>query len=80
MTLDIYTITVYCLVVDFYKEIINRYSLRRLRQRGFDPKLTDEEVITIELVGEFLGLEKDKDIFNYFLLLSTLASLLPSID
>jgi hypothetical protein len=68
MTLDIYIITVYCLVVDFYKEIMKRYSysLRRLRQRGFEPKLTDEEVITIELVGEFLGLEKDKDIFDYF--------------
>lgn len=71
MTLDIYIITVYCLVVDSYKEIINQYShslrrLRRLRQRGFDPKLTDEEVITMEIVGEFLGLEKDKDLFDYF--------------
>lgn len=66
MTLDIYITTVYCLVVDFYKEIINQYSLGRLRQRGFEPKLTDEEVITMEIVGEFLGLEKDKNLFDYF--------------
>ena len=38
----------------------------RLRQRGFAPKLTDSEVITMEVVGEFLGLDTDVGIWKYF--------------
>jgi hypothetical protein len=29
---------------------------KKLRQRGPDPELSDAEVLTIEVVGEFLGL------------------------
>jgi hypothetical protein len=38
----------------------------RLRRGGFEPALTDEEVITIEICGEYFKLECDKDIFAYF--------------
>ena len=30
-----------------------------LRQRGFEPKLEDSEVITMEIVGEYCGINKD---------------------
>ena len=38
----------------------------KLRKRGFSPKLTDEEILTLEIVGEFLGIETDKSIWEYF--------------
>jgi len=38
---------------------------QRLRQRGFAPALTDSEVITLEIVGEFLGIDTDKGIWEY---------------
>ena len=38
----------------------------RLRQRGPAPALDDAEVLTMECVGEFLGLDADKHIFAYF--------------
>jgi Transposase DDE domain len=41
-------------------------NLPRLRARGPDPKLADSEVITIELAGEFLGLDADKGIWRHF--------------
>jgi hypothetical protein len=39
---------------------------RRLRQRGFAPALTDEEVITMEICGEYFGFHTDTDIYRYF--------------
>jgi hypothetical protein len=38
----------------------------KIRQRGFSPKLSDSEVLTIEIVEEFLGLGMDKKIWEYF--------------
>lgn len=38
----------------------------RIRSRGPAPKLSDSEVITIEIVGEFLGMDTYKAIFGYF--------------
>lgn len=39
----------------------------KIRKSGPNPELTDAEVITIEIVGEFLGCGKgDKTIFDYF--------------
>ncbi len=38
----------------------------RLRHRGPLPKLTDSEVITMEVVGTYLGLSQDQEIFDYF--------------
>jgi hypothetical protein len=33
---------------------------QRLRQRGSQPKLSNSEVLTIEVVGEFLGIDTDQ--------------------
>ncbi len=37
-----------------------------LRRGGFAPALSDEEVITMEICGEYFKLECDKDMFAYF--------------
>jgi hypothetical protein len=50
---------VFCLVDD-------RLEGRRIRQRGPAPKLSDSEVITMEIVGEFLGIDTDKGLYLYF--------------
>lgn len=62
MTLDDYMLTVFCLVDDQLKAL----HLDNVRQRGFAPQLSDSEIITIELVGEFLGLDQDTQLFWYF--------------
>ena len=38
----------------------------QLRQRGPRPTLADSEVLTIEVVGAFLGISTDKGTFTYF--------------
>lgn len=57
-----FIIFVYLLVVEYYNKVVKK----PLRQRGFPPKLSDEEAITLQLVGEFLGLDEDKRIYRYF--------------
>jgi PAS domain-containing protein len=63
MDRDEFIITVYCLVCEHYRVIKSQYPLRR---GGFAPALTDEEVITMEICGEYLKLPTDKDLFAYF--------------
>jgi hypothetical protein len=58
-----FIITVLCLVCDYYQIIKDQFKLRR---GGFGPALTDEEVITIEICGEYFKLNTDQDIFDYF--------------
>ena len=58
-----FIITVYLLVCEHYQAIKAHYPLRR---GGFAPALTDEEVITIEICGEYFKLARDEDIFAYF--------------
>jgi len=60
MDRDHFIITVYCLVCEHYQAIKARYHIRR---GGFAPALTDEEVITIEICGEYFKGGTDKDIF-----------------
>jgi hypothetical protein len=38
----------------------------RLRQRGPAPRLADSEGVTMEIAGEFLGVETDAGIYRYF--------------
>lgn len=59
MDLSTFVIAVFCLIDDHLKG-------RRIRKRGPAPKLSDSEVLTIEIVGEFLGLDTDKDIYLFF--------------
>lgn len=59
MDLSTFIIAVFCLVDD-------RLKGHRIRQRGPDPKLSDAEVLTMEIVGEFLGVDTDKGIHLFF--------------
>lgn len=63
MDRDNFVIAVFLLVCEQYGVIKQQY---RLRRGGFNPALTDEEVITMEICGEYFKLECDKDIFAYF--------------
>jgi len=63
MDRDEVIITVYCLVCEHYQVIKNTYALRR---GGFAPALSDEEVLTLEICGEYFKLATDKDLFMYF--------------
>lgn len=62
MSLDDFMLTVFCLVDDQ----LTALHLENVRQRGFAPTLCDSEVLTIELVGEFLGFDQDAALFRYF--------------
>ena len=63
MDLDDFIITTFCMIDDTMKDILGS---GRLRQRGPAPALSDSEVLTIEVVGEYLRLHQDKAIFDYF--------------
>jgi hypothetical protein len=63
MDRDEFIITVYCLVCEHYQAIKNLHPVRR---GGFAPALSDEEVITMELCGEYFKLPTDRDLFAYF--------------
>ena len=58
-----FIITVYCLVCEQYQIIKSQHKIRR---GGFAPTLTDEEVMTIEICGEYFKLNTDQDIYDYF--------------
>lgn len=62
MSLEDFIITVFCWVDDQLAACVGD---RRLRQRGFAPALSDSEVITLEVVGEFLGLDADVQIWRF---------------
>src|SRR5512134_954576 len=59
MDITTFMVTVFCLIDDCL-------AGRRIRRAGFAPKLYDSEVLTMEVVGEFLGLDADRQIWDYF--------------
>ena len=63
MDRDHFIIYVYCLVCQYYQEIVMLHPLRR---RGFPPSLSDEEVVTMEICGEYFGFDEDEAIYAYF--------------
>ena len=63
MDRDTFIIMVYCLVAEHYRALAATYIVRR---GGFPPALTDEEVITMEICGEYFKHPTDKDLFAYF--------------
>lgn len=63
MELIDFIVTTYVIVDDFVSKFC---PPRHIRSRGFLPKLSDSEVITMEIVGEYLGCHSDKDIYQYF--------------
>ncbi|MDP8974331.1 MAG: transposase [Actinomycetota bacterium] len=60
MDLSSFVVAVFCLINDRIA------GLGRPRARGPAPTLFDSEVLTIEVVGEFLGLDEDTELFGYF--------------
>ena len=63
MLIEEFIITVFCLVEEGFEEVTGGV---KLRTRGFAPRLSDSEVITVEIVGEFLGYKSDEAIWDYF--------------
>ncbi len=53
MELNTFIIAAYCLIDEWLA------AQPRLRQRGPQPALSDSEALTIEVVGEYLGLDTD---------------------
>jgi len=64
--LEEFSITVYCLVDDLLIASGDDPAWRRVRRRGPAPVLADAEVLTMEVVGEYLGLDQDAAIYRYF--------------
>lgn len=61
-TRDEFLVYVYCFIVPYYQRLFPT----RVRRAGFQPQFSDEEALTLEIVGEYLGLETDKQIYRYF--------------
>src|SRR5258707_413631 len=61
MDLDDFMIAISCLVDEAVPRATNGQ-----RQRGPRPRLADSEVVTMEVVGEYLGLEQDSGLFAFF--------------
>lgn len=61
------TVTDYLLHVFYLIDTeLKAMNLPRLRGRGPSPTLFDSEVITMELAGEFFGIDTDKGIWRHF--------------
>lgn len=58
----LFIIAVYCVIDDVYRQLFPD----GVRHRGFAPQLSDVEALTLVIVGEYLSLERDKAIFEYF--------------
>jgi hypothetical protein len=63
MNLNDFIVNVFCETDDFMKQC---FPKRALRRRGPTPQMTDSEVLTMEIVGEMLGFDTDKDIVGFF--------------
>jgi hypothetical protein len=63
MNLNDFIVNIFCETDDFMKKF---FPERSLRTRGPLPQMADSEVLTIEIVGEILGFDTDKDIFGFF--------------
>ena len=66
MNLDTMIIAVYCTIDDEMKRLLPLLPQGRVRQSGPQSTLSDSEVLTLEVVGLFLGHAQDKTTFDYF--------------
>lgn len=62
-TIEEFIIAVFCCVDDGFKTLSTEHPLRK---KGFAPGLSDSEVITMEIVAEYQGIDADKGIWQYF--------------
>ena len=60
MDLNTFLVTVYCQIDDWLK------TQPRVRQRGPQPVLADSEVLTMEVVGAYLGIATDQGVYRHF--------------
>jgi hypothetical protein len=58
-------IFMYCSIEDLYEDLLKKSQVK-LRRRVYPPKLSDAEVIRMEIVVEYLKLDTDKGIWEYF--------------
>lgn len=58
MDVGTFIVTVFCAVEDWLK------GEQPLCQRGPKPKLSDSEVLTIEIAGGFLGIDTDRGLYR----------------
>jgi len=63
MDRDQFIITVYCLVCEQYQAL---RAAQPIRRGGFAPALSDEEVLTLEICGEYFHLPDDRTIYDHF--------------
>lgn len=67
LTVEDLVIVVYCVVDDLLKDVqANLLGGEPWRKGGFAPAVSDAEVLTMVLVGEFLEMDKDKQIHKFF--------------
>ena len=62
MSLTDLIIRVFCLTDDLLRDMQAHGT--KLRARGAAPTLADSEVLTMELVGELLGLDEERALFT----------------
>lgn len=62
-TIEEFIIAVFCCVDDLLKAITQGQPIRA---KGFAPALSDSEVITMEIVAEYQGIDCDQAIWQYF--------------
>ena len=63
MDLDTFIVAVYCAIDEALRDLAER---ERWRTRGPRPRLADSEVLTMEAVGEYLGIDTDRGLYAYF--------------
>lgn len=66
MNLDDLIIATFCALDDALNSYLSQLPKARLRERGSAPTLCDSEVLTIEVIGAYLGLQNDSAIYHYF--------------
>ena len=66
MDVDDLIITTFCEMDDAVNTLIARLPQARLRQHGPQPTLRDSEVLCMEVIGAYLGLECDSAIYHLF--------------
>jgi len=62
-SIEEFIIAVFCCVDDLLKEMTQGQPIR---EKGFAPALADSEVMTMEIVAEYQGIDADQAIWQYF--------------
>lgn len=62
-TIEEFIIAVFCCVDDLLKQVTQGQPIR---EKGFAPALADSEVLTMEIVAEYQGIDADQAMWHYF--------------